>query len=418
MAPYLPLLSVVLAVGLTRAGAAEPVAPAPAKKLAAIVTIYTHNSHADLIVSRMLQTDTLDGKGAESSLALASLYTDQRTDKDISRRLAASHRFRMSDTIEDALTLGTGRLAVDGVLLIAEHGEYPKSALGNTQYPKRRFWDQTLKVFRESGRVVPVFLDKHLADNWADAKYIYDSARELKIPLMAGSSVPVTWRSPAADVKRGARLREIVGITYHITEHYGFHALEMVAALAEQRQGGETGIRAVQTLAGAAVWQALDEKLFDISLFDAAWQRLSLHQNHGRPLREVVRDPRLFRVEYADGLRANLLELNGAAGEWSAAWRYADDERIESSLFWTQEGRPGMHFTWLLHGIEQMMHTDQPAWNVERTLLTSGTLHALLVSLKEDQRRVETPYLILSYQPSWRWTEPPPPPLMRAWADQ
>lgn len=407
-----------LATSAARAQADGPPNLPPAKKIAAIVTIYTHNSHADLIVSRLLQTDTLDGKGKDSALQLASLYTDQKPEKDISRLLAASHRFRVSETIEDALTLGTGRLAVDGVLLIAEHGEYPKSPVGNTQYPKRRFWEATLKVFQDSGRVVPVFLDKHLADNWQDAKFIYDSARELKIPLMAGSSVPVTWRRPPADVKRGARLREIVAITYHITEHYGFHALEMVQALAEQRRGGETGIKAVQTFAGDAVWRAFDEKTFDVELFDAARERLSVKHNRDRPLREVVREPRLFRIEYADGLRAHLLELNGAVSEWTAAWRYADDGRAESSLFWTQEGRPAMHFTWLLKGIEQMMLTGKPSWNVERTLLSSGTLHALLVSLKEDQRRVETPYLMMDYQPSWRWTEPPPPPLMREWREQ
>ncbi len=406
--------------------AAESTNVLPAKNIAAIVTVYHHNSHADLIVSRLLQTDTLDGKGKDSPLKLASLYTDQKPEKDISRLLAASHRFRVSETIEDALTLGTGRLAVDGVLLIAEQGEYPQSPIGNTQYPKRRFWEETLKVFRASGRVVPVFIDKHLADNWQDAKFIYDSAQELKIPLMAGSSLPVTWRRPPADVKRDARLREIVAITYHITEHYGFHALEIIQALAEQRAGGETGIKAVQTFAGDAVWRAFDEKAFDTELFDAAWLRLSETKNHGRPLREVVREPKLFRLEYADGLRAHLLELNGAASEWTAAWRYAGDPpagaraggRIESSLFWVQEGRPAMHFTWLLHGIQRMMLTDWPSWNVERTLLSSGALHGLLVSQKEDQRRVETPYLMLRYQPSWRWTEPPPPPPMREWREQ
>src|SRR6185436_8910491 len=288
-------------------------------------TVYSHNSHADLIVSRLLQTETLDGKGKDSRLKLVSLYTDQKPEKDISRLLAASHRFRVSQSIEDALTLGTGRLAVDGVLLIAEHGEYPKSSIGNTQYPKRRFWEETLKVFRASDRVVPVFMDKHLADNWQDAKFIYDSARDLNIPLMAGSSLPVTWRRPPADVKRGARLREIVAITFHVTEHYGFHALEFVEALAEQRHGGETGIKAVQSISGDAVWRAFDNKTFDTELLDAARQRLSLPQNRNRTLREAVRQPKLFRLEYADGLRANIFELNGAAGEWSAAWRYADD---------------------------------------------------------------------------------------------
>src|SRR3954451_4565467 len=187
----------------------------------------------------------LDGTGRDSPLKLASLYTDQKPPNDISRLLAASHRFPVKSSISDSLTLGTGKLAVDGVLLVAEHGNYPFSATGNHQYPKRRFWDETVKVFRESGRVVPVFIDKHLSDNWIDAKAIYDTARELKIPLMAGSSVPGTWRYPPADVVRDARVAEIVALTYGSTDAYGFHGLEAVQSLAEQRQGGETGVRSV-----------------------------------------------------------------------------------------------------------------------------------------------------------------------------
>src|SRR4029078_3534595 len=133
------------------------------------------------------------------------------------------------------------------------------------------------------------------------------------------------------------------------------------------------------TFAGDAVWRAFDEKAFDTELFDAAWQRLSQPKNRpGRSrLRALVPDPKLFRIEYADGLRAHVLELNGAAGEWSAAWRYAADGHTDSTLFWTQGGRPGMHFTWLLQSIEAMFRTGKPTWNVERTLLTSGALHAL-----------------------------------------
>ncbi|MFM7214999.1 MAG: hypothetical protein ACKO3H_08995, partial [Verrucomicrobiota bacterium] len=166
------------------------------RTVAVLTTEYRHNSHADVIASRLVLTDRLDGTGTESPLKMVSVYTDQRPPNDISRLLAASHRFRIATNITDALTLGTGALAVDGVLLIAEHGNYPKSPTGNTQYPKRRFWDETLSVFRKSGRVVPVFVDKHLADTWGDAKHLYDTARELNIPLMAGSSVPGSWRRP------------------------------------------------------------------------------------------------------------------------------------------------------------------------------------------------------------------------------
>ena len=410
--PLLVALALALASGWGRA------ADAPAKKIAAIVTVYHHNSHADMLVSRMLLTDTLDGKGQESPLRLASLYTDQEPANDISRLLAASHRFPLYDTIEGALTRGTGELAVDGVLLIGEHGEYPKSPTGNTQFPKRRFWDETVAVFRRSHRVVPVFVDKHLADNWADARHIYDTAKELNIPLMAGSSVPGTWRRPAADVARGKALREIVALTYHTTDAYGFHALEAVQSLAEQRAGGETGVKSVRCLSGEAVWKAGEEKLYDPELFEAAWSRLPAKPSGDRPLRAAVPSPSLFILDYTDGLRAFVLELNGAVGNWSAAWRYAGDGRIESTLFWTQEARPGMHFTWLFHGIETLMLTGRPAWNVERTLLTSGVLDGLLQSRAEHDRRIDTPYLTVRYQPLWRWQEPPPPPPSRPWAEQ
>ena len=386
--------------------------------MAAVVTEYRHNSHADVILSRLLLTDMLDGTGRDFPLKLVSLYTDQKPANDISRLLAASHRFPIKTRIADALTLGTGRLAVDGVFLVAEHGNYPFSATGNHQYPKRRFWDETIEVFRQSGKVVPVFIDKHLSDNWKDARQIYDTARELKIPLMAGSSVPGTWRHPPADVERGARLTEIVGITYGSTDAYGFHGLEAVQALAEQRRGGETGVRAVQCLSGDAVWRALDERTIDPELFRAALARAPGYEN-GRVLdRKAVPEPKLLIVHHNDGLRVSLFELNPAVGAWTAAWRDGEGRSIVSTHFWTQEARPAAHFTLLLEGIQRMIFTGTPSWPVERTLLTSGTLDALLLSLTRGGALIETPELRVEYQPTWRWKEPPPPPPGRPWSEQ
>ncbi|MEX2113348.1 MAG: hypothetical protein WD845_09195 [Pirellulales bacterium] len=403
------ILVAILGGACAQAPAASP------KRVAAIVTEYRHNSHADVIVSRMLLTDTLDGKGKEPQLKLASLYTDQRPANDMSRLLAASHQFPVYESIADALTLGTGMLAVDGVLLVAEHGDYPMSPTGNRQYPKRRFWDETVAVFRASGRVMPVFIDKHLADNWADARHIYDTARELQIPLMAGSSVPGTWRNPPAAVTPGVKLKEIVGITYGSTDAYGFHGLEVVQSLAEQRAGGETGVRAVECASGEAVWKALDDGLFDRALFDAAWLR-SPGKREDRPLRELVAEPKLMMLEYNDGLRLYLLELNGAVNAWTAAWR--ECERVVSTQFATQEARPAYHFQLLFDGIERMVHSGKPSWDVERTLLTSGALDALLQSLVDGGRRIETPYLDVTYRPTWRWSEPPAMPPGRPWNEQ
>jgi hypothetical protein len=378
------------------------------KPVAAIVTVYLQNSHADVIVSRLLEGYTLDGRGERPNLKLVSLYTDQVPPNDVSRKLAARHGFRIYPSVADALTLGTGKLAVDGVLLVAEHGEYPRSPTGQTVYPKRRLFGEIAAVFRTEGRAVPVFCDKHLADNWQDAKWLYDTSKELGAPLMAGSSLPVLWRYPPIDVERGAKLREIVGVSYHTLDAYGFHGLEMLEALAERRAGGETGIRAVTCVAGQAVWQEAG-RLYDPALLEAAMARLRDRRGGGKPLPEIVPEPVLFHIEYRDGLTTNLLTLNGAVAEWAAAWRYADD-RIESTLFWTQEARPFMHFTYLVKGIDAMFQTGRAAWPVERTLLTSGTLDALLISKERGGERLETPQLLFDYQTDFNWRQPPDPP--------
>ncbi len=386
----------------------------PRKRIAAIVTTYSHNSHADIIATRLFRGHNLDDTGPFPRLQLASLYTDQVPEKDISRAYAAAYGFPIAATVEDALTLGTGRLAVDGVLLIAEHGDYPRSATTSIQYPKRRLFEAIVRVFRDSGRVVPVYVDKHLADNWDDAKWIADTAREMGIPLMAGSSLPVFWRHPPTDVRRQAGLKEVVALSYHTLDAYGFHALEMVQCLVERRRGGETGIRAVQCLTNEAVWQAIDSGRVDRDLLGAALDRCERRRVTLDDLPRRVKAPILFVIDYADGLRAHVLTLNGAVTEWSAAWR-TDDGTTDSTLFWEQDGRPGMHFGHLLAGIETMMWHGTPTWPADRTLLTSGTLDALLISRQEGGRRIATPQLTFAYTNHWSWCQPPPPPPTRPW---
>jgi len=386
-----------------------------APKIAAVVTAYYHNSHADVLATRLLKGFTLDGQGDFPRLQLVSVYTDQVPANDISRQLAREHGFRISDNVADALTLGTGHLAVDGVLLIAEHGEYPESNTGQIVYPKRRLFEQILRVFDAGGRVVPVFCDKHLADNWRDASWIYDQARQRKIPLMAGSSLPTLWRYPAADAPRGGPLKEIVAISYHRLDAYGFHALEMVQCLAEQRRGGETGVKSVRCLSGQAAWKAFADGTCDRALLDACLARLRERPLPADPpIEQLAPQPDLFVIDYADGLRASVMTMNTwRVVEWAAAWRSADRDNIQATLFWTQEARPFQHFTFLLKGIENMFHAGRPSWPVERTLLTSGILDAALISKRDGGRSVATPYLDVRYKPTWRWSQPPPPPPSR-----
>jgi hypothetical protein len=253
-------------------------------KIAVVTTVWRHNAHADVIASRLVQGHTLDGQGEFPKLKLVSAYVDQFPAGDMSRRLAAEHGFTIYDSVAQALTLGGDQLAVDGVLLICEHGDYPRSESGSIQYPKRRLFAEIVQVFEASGRVVPVFSDKHLEDDWQDIEWFYRTAQRLKIPLMAGSSLPTLWRYPAVDLPRGAKLREVVATSYGALDAYGFHALEMVQCLVERRLGGETGVQQVRCLEGDAVWQAADRGLFDRQLLAQALARLKVRPLPACPL--------------------------------------------------------------------------------------------------------------------------------------
>src|SRR5947207_4403495 len=95
----------------------------PPKKVAAVVTEYRKWSHADVILRNLLDGYP-DGK-TRPEMQLVSLYTDQVPKGDMSRDLARKHGFTISESIADALTLGTCGLAVEAVLSIGEHGTYP-----------------------------------------------------------------------------------------------------------------------------------------------------------------------------------------------------------------------------------------------------------------------------------------------------
>jgi len=376
------------------------------KKIAGIVTEYRHNSHADVIFTRLLNTDTLDGKGRTPGLQLVSLYVDQFPKNDMARSLAAEHGFTLCNSIKDALTLGTDRLAVDGVIIVAEHGNYPKSPTDQTVWPKRRFFSEVVDVFVKTGRVVPVFSDKHLADNVADAVWLYETARQHKIPLMAGSSVPGTWRKPALDVPRDAELRDILVVSYGGLDSYGFHGLEFLQSLVERRRGGETGVASVQSFTGEAFWEARRIGTIDRDFLDAVIKTSEPRAKVAeRPLEELVKDPIAFEIRYVDGVKGTLCHLNGAVSQWAAGWHTADGSTnlVKADL---QEDRPFMHFTHMLAGIEKMMHTDNPTWPVERTLFSSVILNAGMTSRIRNGEVVPTPDLNRRYRSHWNWSQP------------
>jgi hypothetical protein len=378
------------------------------KKLAAVVTTYFPYSHADVILTKFMKGIPTDEELREPRVELTSIYLDQIDARDIGQSLAWLHNVPITQSIRAALTLGGSELAVDGVLLIGEHGDYPVDEQGRHMYPRRYFFEQIAGVFASSGRSVPVFNDKHLAYNWADAKWMYDRARALEVPLLAGSSLPTCWRQPWLEYELETPLEEAVAIGYGGLESYGFHALETLQCMVERRQGGETGVAAVQCLEKEAVWEAERQDRWSRELAEAACAPIE-----GKPdgsMDEHASDPAAFLIEYRDGLRAAVLMLNGYVHHFAYAGRIGG--QVQGTEFYLQGDFPHGHFNYLALNIEELVLTGQPPYPAERTLLTTGILDAAMTSRHLGHVRVETPHLDIAYRsydtPPWRATGPRP----------
>jgi hypothetical protein len=404
---FLGGVGVCLATGL-------PLGAAPArKKLAVVTTLWNYHSHAWHMAERFLTGYPLRGAWHRPELEVVSAYVDQKPDGDLSRDRAREFGFTIYPTIAEALRCGGDKLAVDAVLIIGEHGDYPVNAIGQKQYPRYQFFKQVTDVFKKDGRTAPVFSDKHLSWKWEWAKEMVQTARAMGFPFLAGSSLPVTWRMPSVDVPLGADVEEVLGVAFGPVDIYDFHALEMIQCMAERRRGGETGVAAVQALRGDSVWKARDAgswaaggwdpRLFEACLCRSQTLAQTPDGSHRYPtpdqMRAWVKEPVAYRVEYADGLKATMLQLNGLVQDFTFAARLKGRADPLSTLFYLPPNPNVVYSAALMSKAEQLFLTGQAAYPVERTLLTSGLVAACLQSLASGQTRLETPHLAVRYAP-------------------
>ncbi len=366
--------------------------------VAAVVTQYRNNTHADVIIGKVLNGYRQDG-GAGPDLEIVSLYVDQTAKNDLSQPLAEKHGFRICKTIEEAITLQTGKIQVAGVLSIGEHGNYPSTEdTKQKMYPRRRFFDEITKTFRKAGSVVPVFNDKHLAYNFADAKQMYDTARKMQIPLMAGSSVPVSWRRPAIALPMGCEIEAAIGVGYGGMESYGFHALEGLQCMIERRKGGESGVSSVQAVKGDEVWKAERDGRWSKELLEAALAAMP-NTRPGKLEDKLRPESPFYLMEHRDGLRSGVAMANGVARHFGFAAKLKGQPKPIAVWFELEEVKPYGHFAFLLQAIQKMFQTGQPAYPVERTLLTTGVLDRVMHSLADAGKKFDTPELKIAYQP-------------------
>jgi hypothetical protein len=384
-------------------------------KIACIATIAFKYSHTQHFIDRFLEGYGWNGRHHRPEMDLVSLYVDQVKENDLSRERAARFpEMKIYPTVADALTLGSATLAVDGVLLIGEHGDYAKSEKGQVLYPRYELFQQIVAVYRLSGKTAPIFNDKHLSWRWDWSKEMYDTARAMGFPLMAGSSLPVTWRTPSVDLPLGAPVTEAACVGYGGVDSYDFHGLESLQCIVERRKGGEGGVRWLQAYRGDAVWKAQHEGVWSRDLVEAALCRSHTLTsaragfNHILPnpddLRQLVKDPVAYHYEHTDGLKSTLLLMNGLVQDFNVAARIAGQD----APFSTQMYLPmpparttlANFFSPLVNHIEHLFLTGEEPYPLERTLLTTGLTEAGVESLFQEQRRIETPHLAVAYQPT------------------
>ncbi|HZL91718.1 MAG TPA: hypothetical protein VFB96_25330, partial [Pirellulaceae bacterium] len=321
---FLRFAALAAAAATVRQGHA---AVAARPKVAAVFTELRLRSHAYNFLVNLMGKILFRGQWADSGVEVVSFYADQFPGGDMARDVSRRFDVPLFDSIDKALCLGGKELAVDAVLLVGEHGDYPTNELGQTMYPRKEFFDQCAAVMKRSGRAVPLFNDKHLSYRWDWSKQMYDAARAMKMPLMAGSSVPLAARNPPIELPAGAEVAEAVSIHGGGMEIYDFHALEVLQSFIESRRGGESGISRVELLAGKEFERAAAEKCWSQDLVEAAMAAEMKLDAKWQPWPKAVTDAKVkakARVEpprgnhalvvtYKDGTRGTVLKIDSSS---------------------------------------------------------------------------------------------------------
>ena len=385
--------------------------PAKRKKLAIITTVWTYLSHAQHMGDRFLVGYPHNGGWHRPEMDVVSLYVDQKPDGDQSGDRAREFGLKVYPTIAEALRCGSDRLAVDGVLVIGEHGDYPVNAKSQIQYPRYEFFEQIVEVFQKDSGSVPVFNDKHLSYSHEKARAMVAASKRLGFAMLAGSSLPVTWRLPSVELPLECAIEDALMVGCGGSDAMDFHALEAMQCMLERRRNGETGVKAVQLITGPAVWQAGTDGRWSRRLLEAALARSTSRSGksmvdgrtqdltHSGELEELVIEPAAYFIEYADGLRSTLLMLNGAVSDYTFACRLRGGGEIVSTQFLLPVTPNVVYSACLMNKVEEMIATGVAPYPVERTELTSGILDFCLESKIRGNRRLDTPGLNIRYRP-------------------
>ncbi|QDU95033.1 twin-arginine translocation signal domain-containing protein [Lignipirellula cremea] len=403
--------------GLLLPPTARAETPPRRPRVAAIFTILQFRSHAYNLLENFLGPYYFNGQLTDPGVDVVALYADQFPTEEMARDVSRRFQIPLYPSIDKALCQGGKELAVDAVLSIGEHGEYPFNQLGQKMYPRKRFFDQSVAVMQRAGRFVPFFNDKHLSYRWDWARQMYDTARRHGFPLMAGSSVPLAQRQPQLNLPADAEIETAVALHGGGIESYDFHGVEVLQSIVEARRGGETGVAQVQLLTGDG-FQAAHEQHRE--LYNRAMDAEKAMAAQRQPFPKIgvmkprpepsdpsskvpgpvkLSGPHAIRITYADGLEGVIFRLGSNSNRWNFACRLRDEPKPQATAFFNSPwGNRGL-FKALSHAIQQMFITGKEPYPAERTLLTTGIVEAVMRSHAEHGAAIDTPNLNIAYQP-------------------
>jgi hypothetical protein len=354
------------------------------------------------LVGRFLHGWSIDREHHVPRQHVKSMWVEQAPDNDLSKLLAREFGFFKTRTVHEALIEGK-RLGIAGVMIVAEHGHYPRNDYGQVLYPRFDILTQVVAAFHEVGAGVPVYVARQLSHDFAKAKQMVAWSRQMQFPLMGGAPTPWAQRSRELDARSETPIQEVLVAGSGPIEVGGFDAIEVLQSLAEQRNGGETGVAAVTCLTGKDVWRAGDADCWSWDLLDAA-----LHHSTTANLGDVrvntgsmtvagmpAIPATAFLVEYIDGTRGTALLLNGHLQDLVAA--VAANNEIRAGRLDVLP-LPGVrHYDHLAAAIETFFTTQREPHPIERTLLTTGIIAAGMESHARRGARIETPHLQFGY---------------------
>lgn len=405
------LVTSVGAVSLPSVLRAQSPNPDRRPRIAFLGTVVFRHSHSQHFLDRLTAGYTWNGRWQAPRVEVAGVYIDQFPERDLGKQRIERRRLKTFPSITETLTLGGDKLAVDGVVIIGEHGDYPTNEMGQTLYPRYKWFKEVVKVFEDSGRSVPVFNDKHLSTDWDECVEMVADSHRLEFPFLAGSSLPVTRRMPAIDLPFGADLTESVCVAYGGVDSYDFHALETAQCMSERRRGGEVGIRSVYAVRGEKLWQLLDsdDRKITRDLMVAALTRShNLPVEGGFPTapvtyewaKQALSDTLAYFVDHSDGFRTTVFMTN--IRDFNYAGYIRDTGKIVSCQMYLPMPGHGSttadFFNPLTRHIENTIRDRRAPYPVERTLLTSGMVIGGVKSLYAGQSLIETPEMQVKYQ--------------------